>query len=56
MQTKTQLLCKMQRKMQISNVMTQYDRSSGVHRNFVPGGGRVQQIQLRTDGTGVWGW
>ena len=54
MQTKTQLLCKMQRKMQIRNVMTQYGWSSGVHSNFVPWGG-VQQIQLRTDRTGVWG-
>ena len=28
--------------------------SSGVPRNFVRGGG-VQQIQLRTDRTGIWG-
>ena len=29
---------------------------SGVPRNFVPGGRRgLQQIQLRTDRTGIWG-
>ena len=28
---------------------------SGVPRNFVRGGG-VQQIQLRTERTGIWGW
>jgi hypothetical protein len=28
---------------------------SGVPRNFVPGGGGLQQIQLRTDRTGIWG-